>query len=415
MKTWVLAVMIVMASIVCGYGQGTDSFRTISGKVVDSQEGTPLAFVSVAVPGRNIATITNMDGEFSLKVPSGPDFKEVLFSYIGYAYLRMSPDDFKEGRRMTIELKRATLVLPEVIVKQTEAEALMREVVRRIPENYSAVPNQMVGFYREMIRKNSTYVSLVEAVLDIYKAPYRSSGVDMARIYKGRRSVDREKLDTVLFKYQGGVAAALELDLAKNYDLILSVDFPEYYRFYVEGFSMIDDRSCYVVAFKQREDVREPLFFGKFYIDAKSLAIARIEFSLNVEDQEKATAVFLKKKPQGMKVNVQEANYLVQFRQDGNRWYYQNFRVDIAFKCRWPRRWFNSVFRLQSELAVTDRGEEGAVKFSRKERLAPDAIIVERVSDFEDENFWESYNIIEPEQSIERAIHRLANKLKKRN
>lgn len=65
-------------------------------------------------------------------------------------------------------------------------------------------------------------------------------------------------------------------------------------------------------------------------------------------------------------------------------------------------------------MAVADRAAEGGIRFPRKERLALKDIIVERVTDFQDADFWENYNIIEPEQTIEHAIRRLARKLKKR-
>lgn len=397
------------------WGQDVSLFRTISGKVIDRESKERLAFVSVELAGTNVATITNTDGEFSLKIPLSDDKAEIEFSYIGYLSRKLPADFFKDRKRNIVELEHVSFSLPEVLVKQTEGLALMKEVIRRIPRNYSLIPNQMVGFYREMIRKNGSYISLAEAVLDIYKAPYHSVHPDMAKIYKGRRSTDKARLDTVLFKYQGGVTTALELDLAKNYDMLFSPDMENYYHFFCENTTMIDQRPHYVLVFRQRKEVKEPLFNGKFYIDAETMAISRVEFSLNIEDREKATAIFIRRKPAGMKIQVEEAHYLVQFRQQGDCWYYQNSRAEVSFKCRWPRRLFNSHYALVSEMAVTDRGEEGAVKFPRKQRVSSDDVIVEKVSDFEDVNFWESYNIIEPEQSIENAIKRLSRKLKKRH
>ena len=41
---------------------------TFKGKVVDSETGTPLVFASVAVKETNVATVTNIDGEFQIKI-----------------------------------------------------------------------------------------------------------------------------------------------------------------------------------------------------------------------------------------------------------------------------------------------------------------------------------------------------------
>lgn len=65
-----------------------------------------------------------------------------------------------------------------------------------------------------------------------------------------------------------------------------------------------------------------------------------------------------------------------------------------------------------SEIAVTDRTEEEVIKFAGKEKLRYTDIFLDEVSAFADENFWGEYNIIEPDQSIEQAIRRLARKVK---
>jgi hypothetical protein len=41
---------------------------TLRGKVVDAESGEPLIFASVAVKETNVATITNIDGEFVIKI-----------------------------------------------------------------------------------------------------------------------------------------------------------------------------------------------------------------------------------------------------------------------------------------------------------------------------------------------------------
>ena len=88
----------------------------------------------------------------------------------------------------------------------------------------------MTAFYRETIRKNRTYVSIGEAAVEVFKAPYTSDlRFDAARLYKGRKSTDVARMDTVLFKLQGGITNALDLDLVKNTELILTIDAMKYY------------------------------------------------------------------------------------------------------------------------------------------------------------------------------------------
>ena len=68
-----------------------------------------------------------------------------------------------------------------------------------------------------------------------------------------------------------------------------------------------------------------------------------------------------------------------------------------------------------SEVAITDRTYEGIEKFAARERFKSNDIMGEKVFIFFDQGFWEGYNVIEPDQSIESAIRRLNRKYLRRN
>jgi TonB-linked SusC/RagA family outer membrane protein len=56
--------------------------KTISGKVTDSKDGTPLAGVSVMVKGTNSGTVTGNEGSYTLSVPENAT--AIIFSFLGY-------------------------------------------------------------------------------------------------------------------------------------------------------------------------------------------------------------------------------------------------------------------------------------------------------------------------------------------
>ena len=51
-------------------------YITLKGKVVDAESGTPLVFASVAVVETNVAIVTNIDGEFTLKIVEPVSFQK---------------------------------------------------------------------------------------------------------------------------------------------------------------------------------------------------------------------------------------------------------------------------------------------------------------------------------------------------
>jgi len=84
--------------------------KTISGKVLD-KDNSPLPGVSVVVKGTLLGTVTNIDGEFNLSVPS--DAKTLVFSFVG-----MKPTEVEIGTQTTfnITLQEETVGLDEVVV-----------------------------------------------------------------------------------------------------------------------------------------------------------------------------------------------------------------------------------------------------------------------------------------------------------
>ncbi len=82
-----------------------ETILTFKGKVIDSETGAPLVFVSVAVKETNVATVTNIDGEFSIKVYKTQVSRNLEVSFLGYSNKIVPLDELREdGYRNVIEL-----------------------------------------------------------------------------------------------------------------------------------------------------------------------------------------------------------------------------------------------------------------------------------------------------------------------
>jgi hypothetical protein len=271
----------------------------------------------------------------------------------------------------------------------------------------------MTAFYRETIRKKRTYVSIGEAVVEIFKAPYGNDiRFDGARIYKGRKSSDVQKMDTVLFKLQGGPVSVLQLDIAKNTESILTKEAMEYYNYSLTGVIEIDDKPHYVIDFIQKPSVDMPLFMGSLYINIESYAITEAEFGFNLSNKEAAASIFIRKKPLGMKIIPEIATYRTKYREQNGKLHFVYSRAEVKFKVDWKKKFFNTYYTTMSEIAVTDRTDQEVIKFAGKDKIKYTDVFSEKVSAFTDKEFWGEYNVIEPDQSIESAIRRLSRKLK---
>lgn len=388
-------------------------YIAIKGKVVDMETGVPLVFAGVSVKESNIATVTNLDGEFLLKVPPTENIT-VEFSFLGYKNKSVPISELRtNGQKNIIALEPASIPIKEIIVKPLDTQYIMWETISRFSTNYPSIPNEMTGFYRETIKKNRTYVSIGEAVVDIFKAPYNSDlRFDAVKIFKGRKNTEVGKMDTVLFKLQGGPVTSLELDLVKNPETILTHEAMNQYDFTLNSMIVIDDRTNYVIDFVQKPEIKIPMFKGRLYIDMETYAIALIEFGVNLEDKSAAASMFIRKKPMGMSVTPEITSYLVRYKETNGKWYFAYSRAEIRFKVDWKKKLFNTNYTTMSEMAITDRTEEDVLKFTAKERMKINDLFTEEIKAFADPEFWGDYNVIEPDQSIESAIKRLNRKLK---
>ena len=104
---WLL-LLLVVAIAVPQMAMAQDS-RIVTGNVTD-EAGLPLLGVTVLVPGTSTGTSTDIDGNFSVKVPAGATTLE--FSYIGYSRLALPI----QGETMNVQMTPDTQVMDEVVV-----------------------------------------------------------------------------------------------------------------------------------------------------------------------------------------------------------------------------------------------------------------------------------------------------------
>lgn len=393
-----------------------DSLQYINckGLVTNVISEMPLSYASVMVEGTNISSVTNADGEFMLKVPIRFKNNNVMITYIGFQNERVKVADFSNEIR-TIKMRIAEVGLSEVRIVFKDAEDLMRTVFDLKKENYVTEPTLMTAFYRETIKLRKTYVSLLEAVVDVYKYPVTSAREDLASLYKVRKKTDYTKVDTLVLKLAGGPYNTLYLDVMKYLDYTFTHQVFNNFEFKSSPTTMVDNHPVYVVEFKQKPYVSEPMFYGKLYVDAVNLAMFSATYDMNLEDAERSTSLFVLSKPEAAHVEVVKAHYAVNYLLRDGKWYMSYGRAELNFKVNWKRKLFNTTYETVFEMAVTDWEPDNGGKWARQHgRLKSDAVVSEEAEGFADLDFWGAENIIEPDKTITTAIGKIQKKLKER-
>ena len=157
---------------------GQDKY--IAGKVLDSENMEPLAFVNIRIKDQALGVISNVDGSF--KVPS--KYKRLgsileIWS-LGYEKIELSIDSLRAYGTNIVLLDPKVEKLPEVTVtadlvkkrssrkRRYSARGIVRRAIRAIPENYPVHTHSVIGYYRDyQNKKNGGYLNLNEAILEV--------------------------------------------------------------------------------------------------------------------------------------------------------------------------------------------------------------------------------------------------------
>lgn len=178
---------------------------TVSGKVTDAETHEPLPFASVWIKGKTIGTISNAQGDFDFHIPAAFRNETLVVSMLGYKDFESVVHALEGSQPLNIALENSLMLLQEVVIRDSLTGGdILERALSRIEENFPMQPFLMEGFYRDIKKVGGTYISLLEAAVDIYDESYKRprnqhklrEGV---RLREVRRSVGYESRFTSFF------------------------------------------------------------------------------------------------------------------------------------------------------------------------------------------------------------------------
>ena len=99
------------------YGLAAPSYNddadgnTVSGRIVDANDGSPIVGASVMVKGTRLGTVSDIDGNYSVTLPQGS--RQLTFTYVGYVSQTRTASP---GTSLNISMKEDQAALQEVAV-----------------------------------------------------------------------------------------------------------------------------------------------------------------------------------------------------------------------------------------------------------------------------------------------------------
>lgn len=397
-------------------------YQLISGQLLDKETRQPIPYANIGIPERGIGTTSNMDGQFTFKVPDYYRNSTLIVSVIGYKTFKHPVKDF--GSSVIIDLEPTSYQLAEIqIVDESGVENIIRKAVNRIPNNYPTHPTTVLGFYRESrTDAEDNHVYLAEGVLNIHKSSYKKSDEGMVSLVQGRKMNLKNPLDTIIRGgFSSGHMAAHRFDFVKNREDFIDEDYFPAYKYWIETITTYNDREVYVIGFdkdpngtnlnrrklrdrsfierifnRSKDDVLDARLKGKVFIEKETYAFIRAEFEIT----EKGLSRYDDYPLYSGRWTFNK--YVVNYQQIDGKWYFSD-------ALREGGRTSGGVYT--NEIKITEVDTKRARPLPYLERLEREEEFVELTGEY-DEDFWKSYNTVQMSEKLSESIQQFKNATK---
>lgn len=382
----------------------------ISGRVLNSKTGKSLAFVSIGILNTAIGTVTNENGFFLLKVDKNFADSILFVANLAYETYYIKVKDAISSNN-NIKLHENYVSIQEVIIRTRNPIDLINNAIKNIKNNYSQKPVILKSFYREGVVQKNKVLNMSEAILKIYKTPYKATFLnDKIKVEKSRKIINTEFSDTLLIKLKDGLYSSLYIDIVKNPISFFNNENMFKYKYKTRNIVTYGDKQVYVVSFKQKKDASQPLYKGNIYIETQTYAVVACDFEFNFNTIG-AKPNFIVKKKRKHKVKTLSAKYHLNYRSVNNVYFLNHVRADLEFKAKKNKQFFYSKYNVFLETVIFDIDTTNIEKFHRKDIERKNKIFVDNHYSY-DANFWGNSNFIKPEKPIEDAFEKIKAILK---
>lgn len=277
-----ISLLILLSLPEWGVGQPA-VYQEISGTLVKALSQQPLAYATIRVVGQPYGAVSNVQGEFELRIPVAElgESSLLLISAIGYANARIPLSEWNFDKSPTIKMEEKSLQLSEVFIygSNLDAAEMVRAAFDRIPENYPRNPFLLNTFYRHYCKEGDEYGRLIEAAIDLYEPkgyqrPAKRARSNMqVRLRQLRRTYDFTNFSA---RAHAPIAVYMTLDQDfARYKNVLSEHLGEgKFVYQYSDTTFFDDQVVYVV--KGKGKIKGVRYDTELYISAANLAIVKI-------------------------------------------------------------------------------------------------------------------------------------------
>ncbi|NQZ78308.1 MAG: carboxypeptidase-like regulatory domain-containing protein [Ekhidna sp.] len=402
----IFSILLFVAAYHTGFAQET---IRIAGKVVDHTTNEPLAFAHIGIFNTSYGTVANLNGEFTLLIPSKYAAEDLSASYLGYSLESLQVASIDQEQEVVFKLKSTATQLPDLVVT-TKEQSIIEEAIAAIPRNHDQKEMQLRAFWRASIQdKEEIFVQMTEYAFDMFRTGLSGKEENAMKILRGRVARDTSFFADIGGMQIGVTPPTLFMSSLLKEHPILDRSVVKKHRYKITNVTTYKDRAVYVVSFSPKGKSSENRFEGEILLDTESLAFVKIAFTRLISS-DKPKRVFGSLSMAALVAGLgkstmdsyqNEMNYQLV---DG-KWYLSHAKYNIEWTMRRNEGDIVRPVTFVSDFVVTEIKKKQII-LPPKEELASKQILERQVTK-NTEEFWSDYNYLKADNNFEELFQEI--------
>ncbi|MFW6268346.1 MAG: carboxypeptidase-like regulatory domain-containing protein, partial [Marinilabiliaceae bacterium] len=270
--------------------------------------------------------------------------------------------------------------------------------------NYASDPLILTAFFRETIQQDKVFVDVSEAVIEIFKPPYsKQFAQERVRFVKGRKGEAGGDMEMIDFKLQGGPLLFSRVDIVRQGGFLPDEQGRSRYQYTFEGVDYEHGRNVFVIGFEPHNDTGELLYEGEMRIDQESFAVVSAEFEMTRKTIRNSREYLIRRDSRRYRTRPFFARYHIDYRPWNDKWVLNKVRGEVSMRIVDKEKRIRTVFNTVSEMIITDLRPGDRREFRWSDSFRENYILSDQIESYDPE-FWSHYNIISPDESIEKVF-----------
>ncbi|HAN17759.1 MAG TPA: hypothetical protein DCQ24_03700 [Bacteroidales bacterium] len=181
----ILVLLIISCNTITG--------QNISGVVLNATNKQPVEFVNIGIVGKNVGTVTDLNGKFNFFAGSEFANDTILFSMIGYNPLLVKIADLNKNAGNEVLLEEKTYEIAEVIIKPKKIKQQTLGVTTKFKKIAAGFKDNLLGYECGILINVKKTAFIKKVNINISVCSYDTIFYRL-NIYKVRGTMDFENI-----------------------------------------------------------------------------------------------------------------------------------------------------------------------------------------------------------------------------